>query len=63
MAKSMNTAGETWQFLRLVDQTALLNRDRYYLDNVKGILGAFEAIYQDAVNAELNKALQPTAAP
>ena len=57
------TTGETWQFLRLVGQTAQLNRDRYYLDNVRGILGALEAIYQDAVNAELNKALHPPAAP
>jgi hypothetical protein len=43
------TTGETWQFLRLADQAALLNRDRYYLDNVSGILGAFQAIFQDAV--------------
>jgi hypothetical protein len=43
------TTGETWQFLRLAEQAALLNRDRYYLDNVSGILGALQAIYQDAV--------------
>ena len=46
------TTGETWQFLRLADQATLLNRDRYYLDNVGGILGAFQAIYQDAVKAK-----------
>lgn len=57
------TTGETWQFLRLVDQSALLNRDRYYLDNVGGILGAFQAIYQDAVKAGPNQALPPAAAP
>jgi hypothetical protein len=38
------TTGETWQFLRLTDQVALLDRDRYYLDNVPGILGALVAI-------------------
>jgi hypothetical protein len=57
------TTGETWQFLRLVGQAALLNRDRYYLDNVGGILGAFQAIYQEAVKAGPNKALQRAAAP
>jgi hypothetical protein len=56
------TTGETWQFLRLADQAALLNRDRYYLDNVAGILGVLQAIYQDAVKAGPNKALQPCAA-
>jgi len=57
------TTGETWQFLRLADQAALLNRDRYYLDNVGGILRALLAIYQDAVKAGPNKAFQPTAVP
>ncbi len=33
------TTGETWQFLGLADQTALLDRSRYYLDNVGRILG------------------------
>jgi hypothetical protein len=45
------TTGETWQFLRLADQAALLNRDRYYLDNVSGILAMFQAICQDAVTS------------
>lgn len=48
------TTGETWQFLRLVDQTAQLNRDRYYLDNVGGILSALQAIYQDAATLRQN---------
>jgi hypothetical protein len=45
------TTGETWQFLHLADQVALLNTDRYYLDNVSGILRVLQAIYQDAVKA------------
>jgi hypothetical protein len=57
------TTGETWQFLQLAGQAALLNRDRYYLDNVGGILGAFQAIYQDAAEPGLNKPNKPTAAP
>jgi hypothetical protein len=43
------TTGETWQFLQLVGQAALLNRDRYYLDNVGKILGAFLAICREAM--------------
>lgn len=38
------TTGETWQFLRLGDQAALLDRDRYYLNNVPRILGTLLAI-------------------
>jgi len=45
------TTGETWQFLRLESQVALLNRPRYYLDNVGGILGVLCAIFDDAVSA------------
>jgi hypothetical protein len=48
------TTGETWQFLRLADRGALLNRDRYYLDNVGGILGVLVAIYEDAVKTRTN---------
>ena len=48
------TTGETWQFLRLAGQVALLNRERYYLDNVAGILGALQAIYQDAIKVGPN---------
>jgi hypothetical protein len=57
------TTGETWQFLRLAERTALLNRDRYYLDNVSGILGIFQAIYQDAAKARPHQAGQRSAAP
>ena len=46
------TTGETWQFLRLADQVALLDRRRYYLDNVGGILKVLQAIYQDAENSK-----------
>jgi hypothetical protein len=42
------TTGETWQFLRMADRVALLDRPRYYLDNVSGILGVLQAIYQEA---------------
>jgi hypothetical protein len=38
------TTGETWQFLRLEGAVALLDRTRYYLDNVPGILGTLLAI-------------------
>jgi hypothetical protein len=44
------TTGETWQFLRLDGQVALLNRPRYYLDNVGGILGVLRAIFDEAVS-------------
>jgi hypothetical protein len=45
------TTGETWQFLRLAEREALLDRRRYYLDNVSGILGALGAICADATKA------------
>ncbi|HET6881066.1 MAG TPA: hypothetical protein VFI31_12970 [Pirellulales bacterium] len=48
------TTGETWQFLRLEGQTALLNRQRYYLDNVGNVLGAFLAIYNDVTATPRN---------
>ena len=41
------TTGETWQFLQLADHAVVLDRDRYYLDNVPRILGAFLAICND----------------
>ncbi len=44
--------GETWQFLRLDNQAAMLNKDRYYLDNVAGILSVLHAIYQDPSDAD-----------
>lgn len=48
------TTGETWQFMRLAEQTALLHKLRYYLDNVGRILGVFQAIYQEAAGECLN---------
>jgi hypothetical protein len=42
------TTGETWQFLRLAEPNALLDRTRYYLDNVGGILGVLQAIVGQA---------------
>jgi hypothetical protein len=38
------TNGEAWQFLRLVDHTAAIDQKRYYIDNVGGILAAFNSI-------------------
>ncbi len=45
------TTGETWQFLKLTGSSALLDRLRYYLDNVSGILGVLRAIFEDAVKS------------
>jgi len=42
------TTGETWQFLRLAEPVAMLDRKRYYLDNIGGILGALQAIVREA---------------
>jgi hypothetical protein len=38
------TTGEVWQFLRLEGTVAAIDRHRYYLDNVGGILGVLQAI-------------------
>ena len=38
------TTGEVWQFLQLSDGTAMIDRRRYYLDNVEGILVAIQEI-------------------
>jgi hypothetical protein len=38
------TSGEVWQFLRLVEMTAVIDRRRYFLDNVPGILAAIQEI-------------------
>lgn len=45
------TTGETWQFLRLAEPAVLLDRRRYYLDNISGILGAIVAMVQEARQA------------
>jgi hypothetical protein len=46
------TTGEAWQFLRLEPGAALLDRPRYYLDNVAGTLGVLHAIYQVAMKGK-----------
>ena len=38
------TTGEAWQFLRLDETELRLDSARYYIDNVGGILAAFQAI-------------------
>jgi hypothetical protein len=38
------TTGEAWQFLRLEGSKVTVDRSRLYLDNVGGILGAFQFI-------------------
>jgi hypothetical protein len=50
------TTGETWQFLRLSGQLALLHRHRYYLDNAGNVLAAFLAIYHDVADPLANGA-------
>lgn len=45
------TTGETWQFLQLADGVAMLDRPRYYLDNVGRILGALLAIFERCADA------------
>jgi hypothetical protein len=42
------TTGEVWQFLRLEDRIALIDRRRFYLDDVAGILSAIQAIVLEA---------------
>jgi len=45
------TTGETWQFLRLAEPFALLDRQRSSLNNVGGILGALHAGVREALGA------------
>jgi len=45
------TTGETWQFLRLEGASVLLDRKRFYLDNIAGILAAIRAIVIEAEGA------------
>lgn len=45
------TTGEVWQFLQLDRSVAAIDRRRYYLDDVAGILGAFEAIVAQGATA------------
>ena len=38
------TTGETWQFLRLEEAILSIDRMRYYIDNVGGILAVLQAV-------------------
>ena len=38
------TTGETWQFLKLDGATAVIDRKRYYIDNVGLVLAAWQAV-------------------
>ena len=38
------TTGEVWQFLRLDGSIAIIDRSRFYIDNVAGVLGMFQTI-------------------
>ncbi len=39
------TTGEIWQFVKLEENTAIVDEDRYFIDNVGKILGVFKAIF------------------
>jgi hypothetical protein len=43
------TNAEAWQFLRLSGSVAAIDRRRYYIDNVGGILAVFQAIFASAL--------------
>ncbi len=47
------TNGEAWQFLRLADRVAEIDRRRFYIDNVGGILAAFATILTRSVPARV----------
>ncbi|HEW97631.1 MAG: hypothetical protein DRR16_24505 [Candidatus Parabeggiatoa sp. nov. 3] len=38
------TNGEVWQFLKLEDQTILIDAKKYFIDNLEQILGVLQAI-------------------
>jgi hypothetical protein len=42
------TNGDVWRFVRLMGQSAGIDRRRYYLDNVGAIIAAFQHILADA---------------
>ena len=44
------TTGEVWQFLRLRGDVAGIDQHRYYLDNIAGILGMFQAIFNESAD-------------
>jgi hypothetical protein len=39
------TTGEAWQFLKLVNETAIVDSERFYLSEVERILGVFKSIF------------------
>ena len=39
------TTGETWQFLKLQEKIAVVDRERFYLSEVEKILGVFKSIF------------------
>ncbi len=44
------TTGETWQFIKLENNLAVIDAERFYLSEIGNILGVFKAIfdfYQD----------------
>lgn len=43
------TTGETWQFLRLREQTLLVDADRYYISEIPAVLGILVAIMRGLV--------------
>ncbi len=45
------TTGETWQFLQLHKNFLLIDRNRYYIDNIGKILGAIQAIVDQGGSA------------
>jgi hypothetical protein len=48
------TSGEVWQFLRLEQTELIIDRTRFFLDNVGGILAALRAIVQQNQPGEGN---------
>ncbi|HEX3149255.1 MAG TPA: hypothetical protein VHR66_14370 [Gemmataceae bacterium] len=44
------TSGEVWQFMRLVDQVALIHDRSYYLDDVGSILAAIQVIVEQTTS-------------
>ena len=42
------TTGEVWQFLKLAGSEVLMDRRRYYFDNLDSILGVIRAIGEQA---------------
>jgi hypothetical protein len=44
------TTGENWQFLRLVGTTVTIDQRKFYIDNVGGILAAFQASIRQTAN-------------